>query len=523
MRTTLAALFAGVCIALALPAGFLVVPALFALAPLLVLARQLSRRRRFMAGWLAGAVCELWLFGWVAGTLEAMTDLPGWGNLLAALIYAAWHGLRFGLFLMLAEPARRAADRALPGGGAVAIAAVWVILEWLWPSVFFWALGHAFWQVGPVNAIAALGGVEALSFVVVGVNAVLAAAWVERSGRGQWTMVSLLVALLAFGTGWWMHVRAQPPRRVLRVAILQPNHTLEERANETAEIRERQLDRLDGLIRSVPRGEFDLILGPESGFPYFWRTDVAEFAHLDDTSAPIFVDRTRQVQRAIREGPRTHAILGGLREPEGSRFRNAAVHFAPDGGVLGVYDKRILVPFGEYVPGRDWFPELEHAVSGISSFDPGETDCRFVVEGELMGCGICYESVVSDHVREGMGDASVHLNLTNDSWFGESIAPHFHLVDQSTRAVELGVPLIRSALTGISAVILADGTLAAQMGLGKRGYLDAKVPLVDVTPPYRVIGPVFRWVLLAIAIMALWGAWRERRRQRKSGQPSEST
>ena len=211
----------------------------------------------------------------------------------------------------------------------------------------------------------------------------------------------------------------------------------------------------------------------------------------------------------------THAILGGLRNPKDAqqRFRNSAVHLTPEGNIAGFYDKRILVPFGEYMPGRDLFPSLADGIKGVSNFGSGERECRFEFKGHVASCGICYEALFDDLTREGLGDASMLLNFTIDTWFGTTVAPPFHLMAQSSRAAELGIPFIRAALTGISAVVGPDGVVQKASGVNVQETLITTVHLPNVTTPYRAVGPIFRWVVVLLTLWGLIAVWRSRRQR----------
>ena len=494
-------------------------PAVFlAWPPLLWFAPRLPWRRRLRLGWLLGFVYQLVLFRWVTFTLEEMSGQPAWVGWGATALFAAWHGLLGGVFLALAEPARRTAEARLRGTGPLAVAAVYTALEWVFPFLFPWALGHALWRVGPLASLMALTGPPGLSFVVValGAAAVDAARGATRRlvWRPLWVTALAVVPLLAFAVGWYLHIHGTSPRRTLRVAILQPNWTLAEKKHMTPARRVALLKRLDAQLRALPAGRYDLVVASEGAFPLFWRLDADTWrAAGPGHRVPLNVAATRAVEAAVREGPHADAVLGGLRGTgAGGRLHNSAVLITADGRLGGSYDKRVLVPFGEYVPGRDLFPSLAGSIPGVGDLGAGETPCHFRAAGEPVSCGICYEALFSSATREGLGDASVLLNLTIDTWFGRSTAPWFHLMAQSSRAAELGVPLLRAALTGISAAVGPDGVPLATLPLGQQGVLSVDVPLRDLRPPFRRVGPVFGWLMLAPTALLLGVAWRRRPR-----------
>ena len=250
-------------------------------------------------------------------------------------------------------------------------------------------------------------------------------------------------------------------------------------------------------------------MGPEGALPFPWRLDADRFP--PDAPAPRDLAPTRRVACAVAEGPRADTLLGGLRQGPDGRTRNAAVHLGPDGAVRAHYDKQTLMPFGETLPGRDLFPDLAAKIDGIADFGAGEVPCAFDAAGARIACGICYESVFAVPTRADLGAADLLVNLTIDTWFGTSNAPESHLLLQASRAAELGVPLVRAALTGISAVVGPDGQVEASLPLDATGVLSADVPLRPLATPFRAVGPLFAWLSVALTALALALAARSRR------------
>lgn len=520
-----AAALAAAFVVLSMPTTELAPLAFLGLAPVIVAMRTRSRWQRLRVGWLAGFVVELALFRWIPFTMTEMTSLGGPVTLAMLVAYAAWHGLRFGVFLALAEPVRRGVVARAPALGPLAVGLTWVAVEWAWPVIFPWALGHAVWELPGAGELLALQGVPLLSLVVVTVSASLAELWVDRKTARQAVRRTAL-ALLAFLAATLVPAALLAPHEAapsVRVAIVQPNYTLAEKKHATAERRRQLLDRLEAQLRAIPADTYDLIIASEGGFPMWWRLDA------DDPAAQPAnpqLDATRRVQRALAEGPRTAAIIGGLRQDERGRMRNSAVFIGADGRVAGHYDKQALVPFSEYAPLADVFPALAD-IKGIGKLQPGDAPCRFDVP--LRGgraplrvtCGICYESLFSAATRRDAGDAELLVNLTIDTWFGDSTAPRMHLMTQASRAAELGVPLARSALTGISAHVDVHGRLVADLPRDAPGVLSATLALATGATVYRAIG---QWLaplacalvlgLVALRVRAIARARREARRQR---------
>lgn len=480
--------------------------------PLLVRSRDWSVGRRFLAGWLMGLMTHLILFRWIPHTLDVMTDLPAAAQPVGLLGFSAWHALLAALFLALSEPVRRVAEEKLDGSGPLMVASLYVALEWAFPFVFPWNLGQAFWGVTELSSIMALGGVSALTFLCILVNAYGADWWIGYRGRALRLTALGLTPLLAFGMVWSWSLAGSTGGRELRVAVIQPNHSLKEKqaiaANRrgAGKIKRRMLNRLVNQLRSLEPGSVDLVVAPEGAFPYMWDLPGAAGSDGDPWA-------TRQLLRAVALGPGADTILGGLRRPKNEeRLRNTALHVGPTGLVKGIYDKQVLVPMGEYIPGRDLFPELAGSVSGISNFGMGTRPCSFEVAGVQAACGICYETLFDDNTRHDLGDASLLINLSIDTWFGHDVAPPFHLMAQSSRAAELGVPLVRGALSGISAVVGPDGVVQAQLPVATQGILRTTLILPDRDTPYRLVGPWFRWLCVALTTLLLGTLVRRRRK-----------
>jgi len=518
----LAALAGALMVVCAMPTADLAFPIVIALVPVLVRSRALPWKRRLRLGWLMGFAYHVVLFRWLPFTLTEMTPLPLPVAWLMWWLYAAWHGLVIGLFLALAEPVRRLVAARAPALSAIAVAVLFVAVEHVFPALFPFSLGHALWQVAPVAALQALGGVSLLALFVALLQAALADAWTRdlRSARAA-GLVAL--ALAGAGAAWWVHAAGATPERTLRVAIVQPNYTLAEKKKADVARRQMLLDRFERQIRSLPRGRFDLVVASEGAFPMYW--DVRAEEH--PSSRALASIATLRMGIAVAEGPGCDTIIGGLRQgdapvavhppgPSDAAARlpthNAAVLVGGDGHIRAHYDKRVLVPFSEYLPLSDVFPGLRGAIPGIGDFTPGEAPCAFDAAGTRVACGICYETMFEDETRQAAGDdARLLVNLTIDTWFGRTVAPRMHLMAHASRAVELGLPLVRAALTGVSALVLPTGEVGASLPMDEPGVLAVDVPLTSLGTPFRATGPIVPWVALVASLMLLALAFRRRR------------
>ncbi len=508
--TPLLAALSGGLLALAFPGtgdqGWL---AFVALVPLLVAVDGRGWRRAATSGFAAGLVFWLATIPWVAPTMVRYGGLP-WplaGLVLLALAgYLSVYWAAFGALLALG-PRRSGAAVSV-----IATASLWVALEFLRAHLltgFPWnLLGYSQHATLPLIQVAAVTGVYGVSFVVVAVNAALARALRFREG---WSPaagavgVGALVSLAALGSG---RLLPAPQTPSIPVALVQGN--IDQAAKWDPARQEETLRLYRALTRAASRDRPRLVVWPETAVPFFVREDA----------------RLAEIQALAREAGAY--LLVGAPDRSGDRATNSAFLLGTDGAVLDRYDKRHLVPFGEYVPLKPLLFFVNVLAGGaIGEFAPGGEATVFTTPAGRFGVVICYEAIFPDEVREFfLGGADFLVNITNDAWFGRSAAPAQHLSMAVFRAVENRAYLVRAANTGISAVVAPDGRIAQASGLFTPAVLSGAIaPRAGVTV-YTRYGDVFAWGAVAVAIG--WAglasvAWVRRRTadERAPSQPLE--
>lgn len=469
------------------------------IALLLTAIREQRPRRRLFLGWIGGTVCFAATFYWVYGTAREMS---GFSPVLAALTTAAfamYHGLLWGGLALATEPLRRASGP----WQHLTLPALWCVAEWAFPFVFPIFLGYSFWRVPVLLQVSDLTGVYGLSFVVVLVAVALAEVLARprrASLRALIPAAAVLAAVLAYGAFRLHDVQTAPARGLVNVALVQPNHTLDEKRSRDARERYGMFQRaLDATAGIRDAAQLDLVLWPEGGFPYY-------MPDMDGSLEGREGDLRLRAARALRQlVDRIGAPIatGSLRRQD-QRTRNSLTMVSPGGRPSMRYDKRVLVPFGEYMPLSNVFPSLRRSVKGVSDFDAGERYVRLPV-GEFEGLAtICYEAIMPGFVHDGLREGGdLLLNVTADLWFGRTRAPWLHLMAQVHRTVEHRVPLVRATATGISALVSDAGVLEATTGLFEEAVLQGAVVVHDVTSPYRAVGDVFLWVVVGLATVVV--------------------
>lgn len=251
------------------------------------------------------------------------------------------------------------------------------------------------------------------------------------------------------------------------------------------------LDIYRELTREAARQRPELVVWPEAAVPFLLQAD----------------PRRAQIEALAREVGAS--LLVGAPDVQAGQPRNSAFLIGPNGRLLGRYDKRHLVPFGEYVPlSRLLFFVDPLAGGAIGQFSPGREATVFATPSGRFGVVICYEAIFPEEVRDLFrGGADFLVNIINDAWFGRSAAPVQHLAMAAFRAVENRAFLIRAANTGISAIVAPDGRIVQASELFTTAVLAGTITPCAGVSLYTRYGDLFAWgtvgIALAVALAAL--------------------
>ncbi|SMX44340.1 Apolipoprotein N-acyltransferase [Octadecabacter ascidiaceicola] len=224
-----------------------------------------------------------------------------------------------------------------------------------------------------------------------------------------------------------------------------------------------------------------------------------------ETSVPAMLNFaqpwTEQMSLAAHGAP----VVAGIQRRDGENYFNSAILIDQPESISAISDKVHLVPFGEYIP-LAWLLKpigLGTLVDQVAGFSPGVGDGLMQIDGlGLARVLICYEGIFPEEMQRGDVRPDVLLILTNDAWFGKGAGPRQHLVQAQARAIEQGLPVVRAANTGISAIIDPRGNITESLPLNEAGYLDAFVPGASAQTLYAKIGDWPLLVLLCLCIMA---------------------
>ncbi|HEV2473577.1 MAG TPA: apolipoprotein N-acyltransferase [Chthonomonadales bacterium] len=447
--------------------------------------------RAYLFGWFY--LAPLWY--WIALTINHWAQMTGgagsevgwiaWAVLTApaAAFYGVWGAIAWRL------------NRRLPmAWSAAACAAAWVAVEWLRDYGSFsmpWGqLSYSQFRFLPLIQIAAVTGAYGVSFLVALVNATLAGWW--RAGRARAAagpagaaiaVVGLIAARGAAG------LRAQASPAAVTVADMQTNFSMENDLSESQQLRiMEQLTRAASVSSPPP----DL---------YVW----------SETSAPedaLHSYTTRSAMVHLADKYDADVLVGTqIKDPSSGARSNSSLLFLPGGGPPQRYDKQQLVPFGEYIPFRSYWPQ---AIADLFHFFPTDdvsgTGSR-VLHGVsrngvpiAIGPYICWESMYPRYARAmALSGANLLATQSNDAWFGSVEAMRQHVSAVALRAVECRRDTVRSTTNGITCLVSATGRITARAPLNQATYLARRVHLRSGETPYVRYGDWFV-ALCALAV-----------------------
>ena len=437
------------------------------------------------AGWLGllgGAGYGAVVLSWIVEPFLIDPETYGWMAPFALIFMALGLGAFWGAAARLA--------RALPlRSPAYGFALTLTFVEFLRGHIltgFPWGMPGHVWISTPIAQLGAYVGPTGLTLGLL-----LAAAALSRL---DWRpALAAAVALAAAWTqGAWTLSQPLPEGPGATLRLVQPN--AEQALKWDPELARRFLDRLLDATAAAPAGPAapDLVLWPETALPYLFE--------YHPELAPM-----------IAEAAQGATVALGVQRAEEGRYWNSLAVIEPDGTVRQTYDKHHLVPFGEYMPLGDlayeWFGLSAFAAQHGAGYTAG-VGPKLLNFGPVLGRAlplICYEAVFPQDVNAAPERPDWLLQITNDAWFGTLSGPFQHADQARMRAIEQGLPLIRVANTGVTAVYDALGREVAALPFGTQGHLDTALPAALGPTWFSRFGTWPVLVLLAGLALALLG------------------
>ena len=467
-----------------------------ALVPLLVaVARASSFALALRHGLVTGLVQFTGVIYWIPRVMSQYGGLSSplaWAIHLLFVCYLAMFLAAFaaGLWVLV---------RRFGVGGVLMAPCVWVASElgrvYLFTGFPWSLLGYSQTSWLGMAQAASVVGVLGLSALVTWVNAVVALFLVDSSRR-RWSVVTATaIALIAIVVAGHARLRASALTAggdAMRVAAVQGNVVQSDKWDPAH--RDTILDKYLRLTDQAADEGATFVVWPESATPFSFRLDPRAERVRD-------IARTRSV----------HLLVGStdITWSDEPKYYNAAIMVDPRGRTPAVYHKQHLVPWGEYVPLRNWLFFVSPLVENVGGFTAGASATLLPVRDYRIGTAICYEIIYPGLVRELVtGGSQLLTTITNDAWYGRSSAPHQHFQMATMRAIESGRYLVRAANTGISGVIDPYGRVLARTTLFEDAVVTADVQLIDHVTIYSRVGDLAAWMCLGLTVAALLVATR---------------
>jgi apolipoprotein N-acyltransferase len=466
-----------------------------AFVPLLYsLTHARSRRETLWLGFVAGMATNVPAFFWLVYTIHVFGGFP---YPIAIFFYAclsAFSAMQFVLFA--------AGFRLLSFGPlGLAVPTLWVTLELLYPNLFPWHMANTQLELPVLLQVGDVTGPYGLSFVMVWFSAALLLA-LRRPRRATPLAAAVTAVLVVVGYGVIRepHVQAAiDAAPAVRVGLIQGNVGIREKGN--AAFFEINAEKYRSLSRTLQE-DVDVLIWPES-VVHTWVPGDARYLTADE-----------QPFRDLR----TYLIYGGLAYSDDGRGKqsryNSAFLIDESGKIHGRYDKRVLLPFGEYLPGASLFPSLMELSPQTGEFTAGQDLTTLdVPERVRFAPLICYEDVPA-RIARGMTQrgAQALLTIFNDAWFGDSMAPYQHEAIALWRAIENRRYFVRVGNAGATGTVDPFGRIVDRLGLFTAESLTAEIRPLNLETFYTRHGDVFGWLVTAAAGLSLaWAAVVRRR------------
>lgn len=419
--------------------------------------RMASPLKAALLGWVIGSVYFAGSLYWILSPFQVDAARHGWMAPFALVFLAT------GLALLWAAGFAWAKWAGGVRATGLILALGWGAAEMLRGYLFTglpWGLVGYIWIDTPVAQLSSLigpYGLTLLTFVVFGAAFGLV-------GRQKWGALGLVSFAAVLGIAYGFSQMSQGivvKQDAPIIRLVQTNAAQHEKwqPEMISVFWERNL----ALTAQVSDRPPDLIVWPETAVPYLQEQAGRAFEVMVQASGGV-------------------PIITGIQRQDSTGFFNSMVVLDPQGRVSQTYDKSHLVPFGEYIPGGAWAKKfglsgLAEQLGGGYRAGPGNQLLDLGDLGRALPL-ICYEAVFPRDVHA-MARPDWILHITNDAWFGERAGPYQHLTQARMRAIEQGLPVIRAANTGISALIDPVGRVVDQVPLGVAGALDVALPAAN--------------------------------------------
>ncbi|OGP57546.1 MAG: apolipoprotein N-acyltransferase [Deltaproteobacteria bacterium RBG_13_49_15] len=490
LRITLACV-SGLLLSASFPSLAISYLAWIALVPLLLALNSASFGSGFRLGFIAGIIHYLTLMYWLVPTMRTYGHLPLFLAIPLLFLLSAYMGGYVALFSGILARFAKSPVIALAGAPFI-----WIALEYARSNLFTgfpWELlGHSQFNRLHLIQLCDIFGVYGLSGLILFSNVTVALLLLSIT-RKSWNRIRITNAVPYAGIGFlifflsasWLYGRLYIRKMdhlasiapYTNISVIQGN--IEQAIKWDPAFQVGSVQKYIDLSLLTQNDQPDLIVWPETAVPFYLFYDI-----------PI----SERVLKGIKE-IKGDFLIGSpyfTRKKEEVGYYNSAFLIGSDGRVYGRYDKAHLVPYGEYVPLREWFPFIGKMVENFGDFQAGTAGAVIEWRNTKVGPLICYE-VIFPYLSRKMvqNGASFLVNITNDAWYGKTSAPEQHFSIAVFRAVENRRALVRSANTGVSGFIDPCGRILAETPIFEEAVMTKRIALMTQISIYTRFGDWF--------------------------------
>ncbi|ABC77418.1 apolipoprotein N-acyltransferase [Syntrophus aciditrophicus] len=463
-----------------------------ALIPFLYTLREKTVYQGAVIGFFVGMLFHVGLIYWIVYVIVVYGNLPYYAAIFLMLLLAAYLSIYFALF---AAGLIHLKNKSIPF--IISAPPLWIILEFVKSNLFTgfpWEnLAYSQYLNHHVIQIADLAGGYGISFVIVLVNVIGYDLFFDRITKKKIALeialgIALISSIYSYGVLRGMQIdMAVAKAPSIPVTLVQGN--IDQSLKWNDHYQKETIDIYQKLSLAPPeKTSPGMIIWPETAVPFY-------FQNVDDLHRRI-VSLAVQTENWILFGSPSYAAEEGKLS-----FLNTAFLLSPHGNMVAQYNKVHLVPYGEYVPLRRFFPFIGKMAAGVGDFQAGEGFIPIKAGEWKIGVLICYEGILSEAGRiyknEGAG---LLVNITNDAWFGRTSAPYQHLSMTVFRAVENRLFLARAANTGISAIIDPTGKILMKSSIFERTAIQGHIKYLNLPTLYAKYGDIFVYVCFILLI-----------------------
>jgi len=371
------------------------------------------------------------------------------------------------------------------------LACSWTILEWIRGNLFTgfpWIIsGYCFTKYDAISQLASITGIYGLSFIIMLMSLSIYELFKHKNKSAFIHLCIVFILILGLSFFGYQRIKSQDfEKKPMPKVLLVQSGILAHKPSRDEGIKTFFTNL--NLTKAHYNNE-DIIIWSESAHPFLINKENDNFRDLFS-----FINSKAKV------------VLGTpsvtIQESGKPKYWNSMIIVNQQGKIESSYDKMHLVPFGEFIPLQQYLPPINIITENLGSYSAHEKMTNIKINNHYIRPLICYEAIFSDHPEDKTSAADFIINITNDNWYGDSIGPYQHFSMTKYRAIEQGIPLIRVAISGISAIFDSYGRIVSQIGLSKDGLVSAILPYPLKSKP--IYSAEFEYaIILIMALLSL--------------------